>query len=811
MRIYVFFTGVLLLISILANSQVPAGTIAGKVQDKNGLPLEYVSVALYRLPDSSLITGTITDNNGRYVLEVKRPGEFYVVADFMGYEKYVSETIKISSDKKFAPVNEITLHESSYGIDEVEVVTTEPLVSYKLDRKVVNVSRNLMAQGGTAVDALENVPSVQTDIEGNVTVRGSSNFTVLIDGRQTPLSGTDALNQIPASSIEQIEIITNPSVKYDPDGTAGIINIITKKNKKLNSSATINASIGTGPLYSFDGLYTYRKNKLTINTGLNYRKHIHDFKNNQTQQKDTSTNERFIETYGFGEHLHGGLGINTDFTYRITDKNTLSFGIKYSEFMHGHDNTIQNEVTSASDEKSYYITDNIDNMRVPFFQFQLGNKINFDGEKHYLETDLYYQINKHISDETMSMYNADSSWNRLEFTDTENEMQTRSNGNTTRLEIDYTRPLTEKMKMEAGYTFRNSVSFMNYSVFQRPTIDDDWNFNSEYSNKYDYSRLIQAAYILITGELGKLQYSAGLRGEYTNRKMLPESREKDYLYKRFDVYPSLSLTRNFNDKHTIQTTYSKRINRPREWFLNPFPFFSDGFNSFIGNPELEPEYVHSVELNYQLTFGQSFLSTELYFRKTNNSMERVSYLDTTDVLVRTMKNLEGDISTGIDVMANLKLAKWWLMDPSFTYYYYELNGTHDGEDIHKTDYSNRARLNNIFLLPTNTKIQLSGFYRGPRESVDGHRDAMYFMNFAVRQDLLKRKLSVTFKIDDVLDSRKMKSTSGSDYYYTESTRRRSGTIYSITLSYKFNPTYERRGRNGRNQENGDINGDDLMY
>ena len=312
------------------------GVVRGTIIDAGDkTPMEFTSVALFRANDSTLVTGSITSSDGSFVLNDISYGKYYLVANYMGYEKSLVNDITISPRQNAVNVGEIKLVQASTSLDEVEVIADKAHVEYKLDRKVVNVSEDLNAATGTAADVLQNTPSVAVDIEGNVSLRGSSNFQVLIDGKPTPLSGSDALQQIPASAIKSIEIITNPSAKYDPDGMAGIINIVSKKNMLNGLSGIFNARLGTGNKYSGDFLLSQRSDKFNVYLGGSYRdeKYAGGFSSLSKIENDSSV--RFTEKDGAMNMDRGGYEVKGGVDFYLNDKNTVSLSGEFGKHEFG--------------------------------------------------------------------------------------------------------------------------------------------------------------------------------------------------------------------------------------------------------------------------------------------------------------------------------------------------------------------------------------------------------------------------------------------------------------------------------------------
>jgi outer membrane receptor protein involved in Fe transport len=737
------------------------------IEDETNENLEYVNVVAYSQRDSSIVTGTITNKQGYFTLQLNKPGAYYVTADFIGYEKIVIENITLTPEKMGHLTGRLKLKPSTFGIDAVEVVAEKPFVTYQLDKKVVDVSLNPSAQGGTAVDALENVPSIQTDMEGNVTLRGSSSFTVLIDGRQTPLSGTDALNQIPASAIEKIEIITNPSVKYDPDGTTGIINIISKKNRLKGHSVVLNTSAGTSPMYSGDVNYTYRRERINFTGGVNYRDSQRSFYNtsdrytniiNENTGEVDSIRNLYKQTDGLRAFkvfsIKGGLD------YELFDNNIFNVMLSLNDFTYQRTNDSRiSDYNNTPFQTNKYTADGF-KTNPQNWQINIGDKQVFNNDlNHYLRFDAMYQTGTGIENNYVQSRLADIDWEVVGQDTVDQQTQTEGNETRYRLEIDYMRPLGENTIFETGYTLRIDEETQDFRYFTRDGDVLNWVRIPELDDQSYYRRNINAVWALFKTKLYGLNLTGGLRVEHTDRHVETEKDNYEFNYNYLGFYPSFALSKEFKNKDVIQGSYSRRINRPRPWYLSPFPRLSDGYSQYRPNPELEPEYTSSFEINFQKSLkGISFLSLETFYHHTTNKIERLDLIENDTLLVYTRTNLDDDRRLGAELGGHIKLARWFSFQPGFSAYYYETEGEVQGENRKISDFGYDGRITTNFTFPTKTRLQLMGFYRGPEIEISEQQEQMYWFSAALRQELLDRKMTVTLRVDDIFATRIRRDT-----------------------------------------------------
>ncbi|GAB4312902.1 MAG: outer membrane beta-barrel family protein [Bacteroidales bacterium] len=779
------------------------GIIRGKVvESTSGEAVEYATVALYTAGDSLLIDGQITDHNGEFVFKKVETGNYKVIISFMGFRKILVDGIAITDQSTEADLGTLTMRPAAMELGEVEISAERPLVEYKIDRKVVNVEQQIQAQGGSAVDVLERIPSIRTDLEGNVELRGSSSFQVLIDGKPSILSGSDALNQIPAASIDKIEIITNPSAKYDPDGTAGIINIITKKNALKGLSGILNLSADNSPGYSANLMLNYRTRKTSISFGADYSDREGPGNRYSLRESWKGDTVSYLKTNGDMNWGRESITLKGGIDHNISELNTFTAEASYRYHGRTRDNNTRNSSwDNFNPEQVNYLTDAYDESTTPAMQFSLGDVQKFNREGSELSMRLTYNTGEDSEEESTLQYYTDESWTEQGATVLDYRTSTTAQQHELRGDLDFQYTFDDKSILESGFQLRSHRNEEDYNWFNRDSLGM-WIPDTIQSNLYDFNHDIFALYGTYAAEYGNLGLKAGLRAEYTDRNLIQITDGGDYPYKSFDLYPSAYLTYYLPYNQQVQASYSKRVNRPRGHMLNPYPLFSDAFISFSGNPYLEPEFAHSAELNYQKIFGYSSLSIESYYRYVNNKMTRTLNLNDDGVLEMTMENLDHDRSFGIEANANIKLNSWLTVNPVATIYDYKLTETSGEEKITKQSTNWDASIEFAANLPSGTKLRLNGNYYSPSVTLDGTREGTYYMGFAARQDFFDNNLSLTFTVRDILDSRHRKGTTEGDNYTNYYEMWRKAPVFSLSLSYKWN-NY-RRQRNSNGFEGGDF-------
>lgn len=809
-KIFVFTFLVAMSLTLMAQygGQPPAvavkGILKGRiVEEGSNVPLEYANIAVYSEKDSSLAGGGIADANGAFEVRDIKPGKYYVDAKFMGYEHTQKSGIEVNARQVNVDLGTIKLVPAAKNLDEVTVVAQDAPIMYEIDKKIIDPSQFPTSANGTATDVLANTPSVVVDIEGNVTLRGSSSFTVLIDGRPTPFDPADALDQIPASTIRNIEIITNPSAKYDPDGNAGIININTKKSKLTGVSGIVNASADSYGSITGDFLFNYKLEKFNIFLSGNKA-------NRYGQGEAVSINETYgadtIYTLSSGsnERGHDSWSVKTGFDYFINDLNTLTFnvGLNSRNRVNGGTNNFHEYSTSGFDLRS--LTESSSEGGGKNVAFSLDYKKNFKKEGQELTAFAYYETG---SSKELSFYDQfDGSDLLIEGQKNWEE----GDGQEFRFKLDYVHPFTSKMKLEAGYQDRSDREFEWNDVHWYNIADDYEPFDaSQYYTESRFSRDIHSAYTTFSNGGDILGYSVGVRGEYTNRSIDYSGAEEPYTINRLDLFPTAHISLNLPAKQQFITSYTRRIERPRGFFLEPFKTYVDAYNIRQGNPEIEPEYIDSYEMGYQKQLTKGFMSAELYHRKTNNKIERIRSVYSENVMLQTVQNIGEDFSTGVELMWNFRPTKWWMFNLMGNIYNYKVAGNLYGTDVVQTSNNWHSRLGNTFTISKSTKIQVDGMYHSPSTSVQGRREGFAFTNVAVRQDFFDNKLNVTFSVRDVLNTAKFGFESSGPDFYSKSNFDMKSPVFALTLSYKVN-NYRAKRQMGEGGEGGgemmDMNG-----
>ncbi|HEY9114328.1 MAG TPA: outer membrane beta-barrel family protein [Bacteroidales bacterium] len=774
------------------------GKLKGTVLDSETREgLEYATISVYRTGEERLITGTVTDLYGHFKFENLEPGNYYLVVAFLGMDNKKIENISVKNMEDNINVGKIILNPTAKSLSEVEIVSKRAPVEYMIDKKVITVDRQITATSGSAVDVLENTPSVKVDVEGNVTLRGSSGFTVLVDGKPTILDPSDALRQIPASTIENIEIITNPSVKYRPDGSSGIINIITKKNHLDGLSGIVNLNAGMYNAYGGDFLLSYRFNKLNVFAGASYNKRTRpgtSISNRETYSLDTTF---FVNSSGDRDRQWVGTNVKAGIEYDVTKNDFISLGGTIGNWdMEGTSDLFYTEWDYPSSYNNNYSSMEKSARGGNYYELNGAYQRKFARKGHQLNLNANYQFR-----------DADE-YSQSELTDTagvlDNGKKNVETGPGQRLDIklDYTLPLREKDKFEAGFQSRNNRSEDNTELYFLDPETGDFILQPEFSHLTDYTENIYALYALYAGYLNNFGYQLGLRGEYTDRT-IASSGEPDFVLDGWDYFPTIHLSYDLPKDMQLMASYSRRIDRPRGWELEPFITWQDEFNVRQGNPDLLPELIDSFDASFLKKFDKGSFSTDLYYKITHNKVERVQSIFVEDVILNTVENVGKDYSLGVEFLFNYNLLKWWEIDFSGTYYYYKIEGTLYDAPFERTSNNWNSRFNNTFTVRKNFIFQLNSSYNSGSVTAQGTSSGFYTLDAAIKTSFLKKTLSATLQARDLFGTALRENISRGEGFYTYNKYQPKAPVVSITLSYRFNNFRQAKKGNGGDGEMGE--------
>lgn len=762
--------------------------IQGRViNQKDGKIIEYATIRIYKEADSSMVTGGVTDSTGRFNISIDKKDNYYALVNFLGFKEKAISNINFEKNKT-VDLGTVELSMDEELLEEVVVESEYNNVEYHLDKKVVNVDNQVTAQGGSAVEVLENIPSVQVDIDGNVSLRGSTGFLVLINGKPSVLDPTDALRQIPASSIQRIELITNPSSKYIPDGVGGIINIILKKSRANGFSGNLNGNVGSFGTYGLDALFNYKKDKVTLTFGGDYnqRKNLTDFSDDrETLLNDTTT---FQYSEGIGNRQRGGgsgrIGLDVDFTEN--DLFSIEGRVGIWNMQRGRESTYTTTTDPADTSLNEFVT-GLSKYGGLYGNASINYIHKFKKEKHEisLQGTYGYRNNAEFNESYLYPFRNGPVYqaSRLDEVGPSHRVDTR---------LDYSVPFAKTFGIDMGLQFRYNYSADDIDISEYDTIVGDMVIDPQKSNEISYTRYVPGAYFIIKGEVKNFGFQAGVRGEYTYRDVRSFTQDSTVSVRRMDFFPSVHLSYNFKKDFQMMASYTRRINRPRGWNLEPFVTWTDLFNVRQGNPELLPEYIESFELNMIKTWKKVRLSFETYYRLTNNRIQRIQSAYEDGVILTKWDNVGRDHSLGLEALANFTIFKWWELSLNGNGFFYRIDGFANGEDIFTQSFNWNARISMTFKVKKSLRFQIDGNYNSPSVTTQGRDEDYFVVNLGIRADFLKKTLTVSANVRDMFATGRRISISEDPTFYSYRYRFNRAPQFMINISYRFNNFKQKR-------------------
>jgi len=768
------------------------GEVIGRVLDASSEnPIPYANIVLYSGRDSSNVTGTATDSRGYFDMSEIKLGRYFVTISFMGYETETIRGIGLGPRGLKSDLGDILLSPTALMLEGAEVQIDKPLVMFKIDKKVINVSRDIASKSGTAVDALENAPSVEVDIDGNVALRGSSSFTVMIDGRPSILDPNDALQTIPASTIEDIEIITNPSAKFDPDGVAGIINVVLKKQKLRGISGIVNGNLGMYDTYGGDFLINLKKKNYSLNFGVDLNQRFRPG-TNESRNRTTSDGVDY-HVNSEGESDHGGKhnSIRAGIEYEITPRDRLTLGLSVGQRSRKYSSDLDfTQWQEPGGPVSEHSSESQTERSGDSYSMNLDYLRDFKEEGHRLTGHFSFDNRGGDEESTAKLFDTDGNLISGKISTEDGP------GIRMRIKADYSLPLNKDAKFEAGLQSRLGTSEDITNQLEYDPATGLYEELTEFNHKTDYIRDIHSLYTQYANEIGKLGFQGGLRGEYAYRKIETGVTNATFSIDRVDMFPTAHFSYHLTDRNQLMVSYARRIDRPRGWYLEPFETWTDDYNVRVGNPDLKPEYIDSYELGFQTFRNRNSLSTELYYRKTNNKIERVRSVYSENVTLHSTENVGTDYAMGAELMLKVDPAQWWNLSLTYNVYDYKVEGELNGVDFSNESSNWGLRMNNDFRIGELTRIQLSGSYRGPTASAQGSESERYSSNLAIKREIIPKKLSATLQIRDIVGSSGHEHISEGVDFYNYRFREHKSPSVSLSVSYNFNNYESERRRSG---------------
>lgn len=784
-----------------------SGRILGTVKDNaTKKPLEYTTVSLFKAGDHTLATGIITDKTGDFILEHVAPGRYYLTVSFIGYKTFRRDSIVLGPGNMEQQLGNVWLSPSDQALGTVKIEGEKNLVTLDIDKKVYDVSKNITNTGGSANDVLGNVPSVSVDVDGNISLRGSESVVVLIDGKPSGLSGSSRkaiLENIPASSIESVEIISNPSAKYDADGMSGIINIKLKKDKTQGLNGSLALSAGTRDKYNAAFSLNYRDKKFNFFTNYSYR-YNNSFNNGKALNSFFGTDTSYyIDQSTFGFRKGGNHLARAGFDFYPNVKNSFSvagsFGYNYNSSPTTNTYRYQDAARTA-----LYTLDRIAYATQNTFNYDLSGswKHPFTKKGRELSADLSYSGNQGPENTTYENVRYDTAGHIVGLGAARQNTYRKSAFGVMTAQVDYTEPLRKNMGLEAGV---KSTIRHNDNDFVSEHFDNGLQAyvpDPLITNRFVYHEQVYAGYLTLSHAFKpKWGYKAGLRLEQTlvNSDLVTTQQKNAKSYLGF--FPSAHISFKPKKNWELRLSYSRRINRPRINDLNPFTDYTDPVNLQTGNPNLNPEYINSGEFNVNYGKGKHNVSASAYYRYTQNVMTRFRTVDTaTATSITTQANVGHAHSAGIELISRHELFKWWNLTANINLYYYKISSTASYGDLSNNSISGFGRVISNWRFLKGTDAQLTLGYWLPSAAPQGRAKAMWGVDLGLKRDFWKNRLSVNLGVTDIFNTRRFAIKSQGQNFALDLYRKRESRIATLTVTLRLGK--QDAGQRKNRRENG---------
>lgn len=820
----------LILNTFSALAQRNQHTVSGKVTDEQGTPLEYATISFQDTQDPDKLTGGITTPQGTFSIDVPE-GTYNITVEFISFEPKNFSNRQITGDLN---MGNITLGMAAGELEEVVVTAETTQVEVRLDKKIYNIGKDLTTAGGTVADALNNVPSVSVDIEGGISLRGNENVRILINGKPSAMAGfgnTDVLSQLPADAIDRVEVITSPSARYDAEGTAGILNIILKKEKTLGFNGSVSARAGHPDQAGLSANVNLRTNKFNIfnTTGFRYfdapgkafsDTRYFEYVDEETGELVDPLNDRIIENREI-ERLNRNFNTSLGFEYYISDMSSIT---ATGFYRYGEDEDLTSNYSRVFREgvraqESVRREDQIENGNS--FQVSLNYVNKFDNSGHQLTADLQYEKDGETQraniNETIDFNLAEE----LPFYPRERTF-TEEGQREYLIQTDYVRPLGEDAQFEAGYRGNFEEQVTDYQLFLEER-DTENMLLSPLSNEFTYIENVNSLYSQYGNRFGDFSFLLGLRLENTQLKGEIESElteeeleiefgipiETSFDNNYFGLFPTVNLIYELGEMENVTLGYNRRINRPRGWFINPFPSRASRTNIFQGNPNLQPAFSNAFDLGYLKRWKKLTFTSSVYYQHETDSFERVEQASTAQdgtQVIRTIPiNLATNTRTGAEAGLLYNPARWLRLNGSFNFFQFDTEGEYNGVDYSAKNTSYFGRFSSKVTLPWKIDWQTNAFYRGATEGAQTETQGLLSVDMALSKELFNERASLTLNVQDLLNSRKRESFTTTEFFERKSEFQWRQRSIILSFTYRFNQQRrdqerQRRGNNGNDDD-----------
>lgn len=765
-------------VSILSSAhstEVSKGQILGKLTDQSsGENLPYASILIVSVSDSSFSLGVISDIKGLFSFEEIPFGVYHLSVSFMGYEKL---QLEIELNKRKQKI-ELALTKKSFDFSEVEVNAEKQIQEERIEKTTVNISKNTSLSGGNAMDVMQSLPAIDIDVDGKIQYRGSDRVTILLNGKRSDL--VESLEQIPAEQIEKVEIINNPSAKYEADGMSGIINIVLKSGSKINKKTTVSLFAGLPETYGANVGYTgfSDKNSFYVNGGYHHKT---KFQTKEHWRSNQAPGLYDYYQYDRQDELLNDVLLNTGYEYAFHPKQQIGIRLIGAKKFNSADRSINYQTWEKNGDVVY---NSMKDIAITLDNYSIDGDLDYTYNFTQKGQDLKANFHYNMLDQSQKMDHVFYPDQTQESQEQQNTISDQLNKSTL-FTIDYSHPFSDSILLESGYRFNSKDLLNDFSSQSYRPQEGIWQNDTALSNQFHYLQYIHAIYMNLEAQFTYFNLQLGVRGEYTHNHQFVKEKEQ-----YFDVFPSLRMVKKLDEHFKVFVSYNRRINRPSLKMINPFTNeYADILNMHIGNPDLKPEYVNSLEAGTQYSFKKASGSVSIYYRNIDQAISRVKYASNDSAFMVTFMNLDQAQLLGSEFSFSFQPYKWWQINANANIFYTSLIGEYGPNKIDKSHYAWTGNLSQSWKLPADMGVQLSLYYRSELPDVMGTYMARYYADFAIHKKILKKKGKIIFKISDVFNDYRfgldMTGIDENGYQYSQKNRRKNESQYFI-LSFIYN-------------------------
>lgn len=810
-----YFFALLLLASSVTLAQRPSGPkvkVTGKIIEKTTQqPLEYATVAFYSGNNPKAVAGGVSDSKGEFSIDVPE-GTYNIIFEFISFESTRMDNRRIDGNTNLGTVQ---LSDAAMQLNEVVVRAERTTVDIKLDKKVYNVGSDLLVKGGTVSDVLDNIPSVSVDSDGSISLRGNENVRILIDGRPSnAINITEALRLIPADAIDKVEVVTNPSARYESEGGGGLLNIILKKGKNQGLNGVIIANAGDPETYGVSANVNYKTKEFNLftTTAYNHRTNLGRTSVDTEYLNSDNTTRNFINESRRNTRVNDGVNTNFGMEWYLDNSTTWTNSINYRRFSGQNPERVRFDNFDAAENflfTNFRFNDQQDESEDVEYSTNFIKKFKRDG--HQLTIDGAFSLNK---DNDVSNIN-----NFLELTANDQKQ----NRNT--IQLNYVLPFGKDSQFEAGYKGDFNTLLTDFSVDTLDVATGTYNSDLRYTNTLEYKEKIHALYTQYGSKIKKFSYLFGVRWEGSDID-INQLATGDFNNKRYgNFFPSAFFTYELKDDSNISLSYSRRISRPRGRQINPFSNYSSNINIFQGNPDLDPAFTDAFDLGYLKRWKKLTLSTSAYLNRTTDAFQFVRLESgdfvtvnvdgqqvLTPVILTTPINLATDYRFGFEFTLNYNPYRWWRLNTNFNFFrnetqgdytYVDFEGETNTQDFDNVAYSWSARVNSKVTLPYKIDWQTNVNYNAPQTNAQGRVKGFLGVNLAFSKDVLKDKGTIALNVQDVFNSRKrMMETQIPGILNSYSEMQWRLRTVNVSFTYRFNRQKNERDNRPRREDGG---------